>query len=62
MVMHDDAEHDTSAVPDDEAITHPDLSKVFEDDDSVDPLDPDAIPSDEELPPHEDDPHLDAHA
>jgi hypothetical protein len=37
-------------VPDDEAITLPDLSRVFDDDGEPDPLDPDAV-SDRE-PPH----------
>jgi hypothetical protein len=41
------------AVPDDERITLPDLSKVFDDDDgSPDPFDPDVIPSDDEPPPY----------
>jgi hypothetical protein len=39
------------AIPEDERITLPDLSKVFEDEDGVDPFDPDIIPSDDDLPP-----------
>jgi hypothetical protein len=39
-------------VPEDEVITVPDLSKVFEDDGEPDPLDPDAVPAE----PEDDDP------
>jgi hypothetical protein len=41
------------AIPEDERITLPDLSKVFDDEDAVDPFDPDVIPSEEDLPPYD---------
>ena len=50
-------EREDTDIPEDERVTVPDLSKVFDDvgeamDD--DPFDPDAIPSDDQLPEFED--------
>ena len=42
------------AIPEDERITLPDLSKVFDDEDyGPDPFDPDVIPNDDEPPPYD---------
>ncbi len=47
-------DYDMNIVPEDEAITVPDLSKVFDDDDGEpDPFDPDVVASDVELPRYE---------